>query len=135
MDHSTLGIKLQSELQRTEEVMKDCFEMLLECGWEEIIKKISGNSLVVQWLRIRLPMQGTRVQALVWEDLTCRRAIKPVCHSYWACTLGPASHNYWVNGPQLLKPVRLEPCAPQQEKPLKWETHTPQWRVASALCN
>ena len=27
-----------------------------------------GASLVAQWLRIRLPMQGTGVRALVWED-------------------------------------------------------------------
>ncbi|KAJ8780568.1 hypothetical protein J1605_011483 [Eschrichtius robustus] len=39
-------------------------------------------SLVVQWLRIRLPMQGTRVRALVWEDPTCRRATGPVSHNY-----------------------------------------------------
>ena len=39
-------------------------------------------SLVAQWLRIRLPMQGTRVRALVWEDPTCRRATKPVRHNY-----------------------------------------------------
>ena len=39
-------------------------------------------SLVAQWLRIRLPVQGTRVQALVWEDLTCCGATKPVHHSY-----------------------------------------------------
>ena len=31
-----------------------------------------GASLVGQWLRIYLPMQGTRVRALVWEDPTCR---------------------------------------------------------------
>ena len=31
-------------------------------------------SLVAKWLRIRLPMQGTRVRALVWEDPTCRGA-------------------------------------------------------------
>ena len=36
-----------------------------------------GTSLVVQWIRIRLPMQGTRVQSLVREDTTCRRATKP----------------------------------------------------------
>ena len=40
------------------------------------------TSLVVQWLRIRLPMQGTWVRALVWEDPTCRRATKPVHHNY-----------------------------------------------------
>ena len=39
-------------------------------------------------------MQGTRVQALVREDPTCRGATKPVRHNYWACTLEPVSHNY-----------------------------------------
>ena len=29
-----------------------------------------GASLVAQWLRVCLPMQGTRVRALVWEDPT-----------------------------------------------------------------
>ena len=33
---------------------------------------------MAQWLRIRLPMQGTQVQALVWEDPTCHGATKPV---------------------------------------------------------
>ena len=41
-----------------------------------------GTSLVAQWFRIRLPMQGTRVQALVREDLTCRGSTKPVRHNY-----------------------------------------------------
>ena len=39
-------------------------------------------SLVAQWLRICLPMQETRVRALVWEDPTCRGATKPVSHNY-----------------------------------------------------
>ena len=43
---------------------------------------IEGASLVAQWLRIHLPMQATRVRALVREDPTCRRATKPVCHNY-----------------------------------------------------
>ena len=50
---------------------------------------------MAQWLRIRLPMQGTQVRALVWEDPTCLRATRPVRHNYWACALEPASHNYW----------------------------------------
>ena len=53
------------------------------------------TSLVVQWLRIRLPMQGTQVRALVREDSTCRGATKPVHHNYWACALEPLSHKYW----------------------------------------
>ncbi|KAJ8795228.1 hypothetical protein J1605_002852 [Eschrichtius robustus] len=43
-----------------------------------------GASLVAQWLRVCLPMQGTRVRALVWEDPTCRGATGPVSHNYWA---------------------------------------------------
>ena len=68
-----------------------------------------GASLVVQWLRICLPVQGTWVQVLAQEYPTCRRATKPVCHNYWACALEPASHNYWAHVPQLLKPAHLEP--------------------------
>ena len=47
-----------------------------------IIKKsTNGASLVVQWLRICLPMQGTWVRALVWEDPTCCGATGPVSHN------------------------------------------------------
>ena len=56
-----------------------------------------GASLVAQWLRICLPMQGTRVRALVWEDPTCRGTAGPVSQNYWACASGA--------------------CAPQQERP------------------
>ena len=47
-----------------------------------IRKRAEGTSLVAQWLRIHLPMQGTWGQALVREDPTCCRATKPVRHSY-----------------------------------------------------
>ena len=48
-----------------------------------IIKKsTNGASLVEQWFRICLPVQGTRVRALVQEDATCRGATKPVRHNY-----------------------------------------------------
>ena len=43
---------------------------------------ILGASLVAQWLRIHLPMQGTRVRALGREDPTCRKATKPVHRNY-----------------------------------------------------
>ena len=46
------------------------------------IKTKIGTSLVAQWFRIRLPMQGTRVRALAWEDPTCCGATKPVSHNY-----------------------------------------------------
>ncbi|KAJ8787516.1 hypothetical protein J1605_023001 [Eschrichtius robustus] len=42
----------------------------------------TGTSLMAHWLRICLPMQGTRIRALVQEDPTCRGATKPVSHNY-----------------------------------------------------
>ena len=42
----------------------------------------SRTSLVAQWLRICLPMQGTQVRSLVWADPTCHGAIKPMRHNY-----------------------------------------------------
>ena len=83
----------------------------------EIIKdkRDYWTSLVAQRLRIRLPMQGTRVQALVREDPTCRRATKPVSHNYWTCALESASHNYWARAPQLLSPHAWSPCSVTRE--------------------
>ena len=89
-----------------------------------------GTSLMAQWLRICLPMQGTWVQALVWEDPTCRGAAKPMHHNYWAHVpklLKPVCPRALV--PQLLSPRTTtteahEPRAhaPQQEKPLLTST-------------
>ena len=49
---------------------------------ERLLKVKFGASLVAQWLRICLPMKGTRVRALVWEDPTCHGATRPVSHNY-----------------------------------------------------
>ena len=78
-------------------------------------KGLSRASLVAQWLRICLPIQGTRVRAKVWEDPTCRGATRPVSHNYWACASGA--------------------CAPQQERPRQWEARAPRWRVAPTCHN
>ena len=75
----------------------------------------SGPSLVVQWLRIYLPMQGTWVHSLVQEDPMCHKATKPV------------HHNYQAQAPRA--------CPPQQKKSLQWEAHVPQWRVVPARRN
>ena len=99
----------------------------------------TGTSLVAQWLRIRLPMQGTQVRALVPEDPTCHGAARPVYHNYWACVLQPTSHNYWAHVPQL-KPVRLEPCSATREATAmrsprtttKSSPHSPQLENAGA---
>ena len=76
-----------------------------------------GTSLVAQWLRIRLPMQGTQVRSLVWEDPICRGATKPVHHYYWACALEPMCHNYW-------SPHTLSPCSATREATAMRSPHT-----------
>ena len=53
-----------------------------------------GASPVVQWLRIRLAIQGTQGQSLVREDPTCLGASRPTCLIYRDCTLEPRSLNY-----------------------------------------
>ena len=52
-----------------------------QCSYKPPSKQRLWASLVAQWLRICLPMQRTRVRALVWEDPTCRRATGPVSHN------------------------------------------------------
>ena len=86
-----------------------------------VSKRKTRASLVVQWLRICLPMQGTRVRALVWEDPTCRGATRPVSHSYWACAYGACAPNkrgrdserpaHRDEGWPLLAATRESPCA------------------------
>ena len=52
--------------------------------WTTNVKKaMLLTSLVVQWLRVCLPVQGTWIQSLVQEDPTHHRATKPMRHNYW----------------------------------------------------
>ena len=61
-------------------------EHLSMASSQKVCKEMNENgdvtSQVVQWVRISLPMQGTRVRSLVWEDPTCRGATKRLCHNY-----------------------------------------------------
>ena len=60
-----------------------CFKM--KCKWQEMYEEPrTGTSLVVHWLRICLPMHGTQVQCLAWEDFTRHRATKPMCGDCWS---------------------------------------------------
>ena len=45
-------------------------------------KIIMWASLVVQWLRIHLPMQGTQVRSLVQEDSPRHRTTESIYHKY-----------------------------------------------------
>ena len=66
-------------------------------------------------------MQDTRIQSLIWEDPTCHRATKFVCHSYWVWVREPGSGNYWAHGLQVLKPTPPRAYALQQEKLPQWQ--------------
>ena len=54
---------------------------------------IIATSLMVQWLRIHLPMQGTQVQSQVQEDPTGHGAAKPIHLNYSAHSLEPVLCN------------------------------------------
>ena len=91
-------------------------------------KNYLGTSLVARWLRIRLPVQGTRVRSLVQEDPTCCGETKPVHHNYWAHT--PQLLKSTCSRARMLQLLSLcaattEACAPR--------AHAPQQREASAM--
>ena len=77
-----------------------------------------GASLVVQWLRIHLAVQGTLVRSLVQEDPT------------WLWS--KSAHTPELLSPRTAATEAGVPRArvPQQEKPPRREAHTPQGRVA-----
>ena len=83
-----------------------------------------GTSLVVQWLRICLPLQGTQVWSLVQEDPTRSRATKPVHHSYWAYALQPGSRNDWKTSPVCCNYRSLHTL-----QPVLWTRKPPQWEA------
>ena len=56
------------------------------------------TSLVFQWLRVHLPIQGTQVHFLLWEDSTCHVATRPM---------------------QIKEACTPKACAPQEKKTLQ----------------
>ena len=73
-------------------------------------KKITwGTSLIVQWIGIRMAMQGSRIWSLIWKDPTFYRTTKLMCLCSRAQEL------------QWLKPTYPRAHTLQQEKPPQWE--------------
>ena len=84
IDH-ILGHKSSLGKFRKIEIISSIFSdhnaMRLDINYRKNNVKNTWASLVVQSLRICLPMQGTQVRALVWEDPTCRGATRPMSHN------------------------------------------------------
>ena len=78
-----------------------CIANILELIEMHILKNTHRISLVAQWLRNCLPVQGTRLRALVWEDPTCCGATKPVRHNTEPALQSPRATT--------TEPARLEP--------------------------
>ena len=100
----------------THMVMRDPFyfsHMNVLKEFQMVSKDGMGTSLVAQWLRIRLSMQGTQVRALVREDPTCCGAAKPVRHNYWS----PHSATRKATAMRSLRTTtKSSPRSPQLEK-------------------
>ena len=103
-------------------------ETEVQRSWVTCLQSSSQGwtSRVAQWLRIHLPMQGTQVPSLVWEDLTCCRATKPVRHNYWS----PQATTTEACKPRLLKLTHLEPVlrnkrSHRNEKPVHRKEEQP----------
>ena len=93
----------------------------------DVYMNMTKTSLVAQWIRICLSVQGTQVWCLIWEGSTCCGATKPVNHNYWACELHllkPESSR--AHEPQLprlraatTKAREPRACAPREKPPQK----------------
>ena len=142
-------------------VLSSCFAFLLGfcfvyffvvTSWSNsTLKRVTtGASLVIQWLKICLAIQGTSVQSLIQEDPTYCGATEPMGHKLWAGTLETTGYNYWAQRATTTKGCATCPraCVLQQEKP-QWEAcaqlqsgpHSPQlekacvqqWRPSTAI--
>ena len=92
---------------------KHTWLLILLCG--SLRKTCPGTSLVVQWLRIHLPVQRIQIWSLVWENHTCCRATNPCATITEARVPGAL----WL----------------QQKRPSQWAALKWQQRVAPTCCN
>ena len=112
--------------QRQELLWRTCdmtlLKGLVKHGKRCSLRKVCspGASLVVQWLGIHSPVQGTRALSLIWEDPACRRATKPLRHDYWASAAEPRAATAEARMPGAWAP---------REKPPPWDP-----RTQSSLC-
>ena len=87
LKHGSTKIVIQSVIHRLTAGFRCKYLVIIHCMLGELVSgtKLKGGgwtSLVVQWLRICLPMQGTQVRSLLRGDSTGLGATKPVSYNY-----------------------------------------------------
>ena len=87
----------------------DMWSPLKHGFWSRI--RVLGLPRWCEWWRTCLPMQGTWDLSIVWEDPTCLRTTKAMCHKYWACALEPTIYDYWAHEPYSLCSTTREATA------------------------
>jgi len=95
---------------------------------EIIIIKVNSHlwtSLVVQWLRIRLSMQGTRVLFLVREDPTCCRATESAHHKVTEPEMDPRDTAAEAHSPRARAPQEKPPQLNEEEPLLATNRESP----------
>ena len=113
-------------------------EILIHLSWP--LRPLLGTCLVAQWLWICLPVQGTWVQFLVWEDHMCRGAIMPEQHNDRPRACAPSTREATAvrrlctpaRDPPPPKAARDSPCAAtnkwiptfKKKKRLSWVSHS-----------
>ena len=116
-----------------------CFFVSKQHFKNRIVREFPGGAVD----KNRLPVQGTQVCSLMWDNCTCCEQLSPctmitelmlcgsqatadglVCCSYWRlCVLGPTSCSYWDCVPRA--------CVLQQKKPPQWEDQARQLESGS----
>ena len=82
--NSHMHIIKNGALEKKDKLQRYLLRKLRDCRHIHIKKHVSWTTLVVQWLRIHLPMQRTWVRSLVREDSTCLGASKAMNCNYWS---------------------------------------------------
>lgn len=92
----------------------------MESSLTSLRSESKGNgrtSLVAQWIKVCQPMQGTWVQSLIQEELTCHGAAEPVHQHYWSpWAWSPRSATRGSLHLSQLQKARLQQEAPVQSK-------------------
>ena len=123
-EQSTLFVYCPKIYNQNLTVKKKSKQIILKNNWLAYFEKYQYQaSLMVQWLKIHLPILRTWVRSLLQDNPTCHVAAKLGCHDSWSlCAYSPCS-------------TTREACTSQLERrphSLQLEKACQQWRPSTA---